>query len=92
MILVAARPKLQKWIPDAQTDDPKSLGVLLSFFHSRYIYFKTILQTLSFKLTIKSTRSSHDTTPSKKETFQSLLILYLKNLPLVLVPRRGVIN
>ena len=26
MILVAARPKLQKWISDAETDDPESLG------------------------------------------------------------------
>lgn len=29
-ILTSARPKLQKWISDAQTDDPESLGQLLS--------------------------------------------------------------
>ena len=38
MILVAARPKLQKWISDAQTDDPESLGTFLSLFRSLYIY------------------------------------------------------
>ncbi len=29
-ILIAARPKLQKWISDAETDDPESLGACFS--------------------------------------------------------------
>jgi hypothetical protein len=35
-ILKAARPKIQKWISDAQTDDPESLGAfsLLVFAQS----------------------------------------------------------
>ncbi|KAG5641568.1 hypothetical protein DXG03_004709 [Asterophora parasitica] len=38
-ILAAARPKLQKWISDAQSDDPESLG---AYIRSRY---KIIIQT-----------------------------------------------
>ena len=30
-ILITARPKLQKWISDAETDDPESLGEESSF-------------------------------------------------------------
>jgi hypothetical protein len=29
--LLSARPKLQKWISDAETDDPESLGSAVSY-------------------------------------------------------------
>jgi hypothetical protein len=44
-----------------------------------FIYI-TFELTLSFKLKIKSTRFWQDTTPSRKEIFQSPLILYPKNI------------
>lgn len=65
-----ARPKIQKWISDAQADDPESLGSLLfpprvhSFI---YIARTLITQTHSSRSTISSTMSWIDTTDTKKE-------------------------
>jgi len=77
--LIAARPKLQKWISDAEADDPESLGA--RFFDSSFSATQFFLKTLSCKSTIKSTLLSRATRLSSKEIILLHEIRFPRNLP-----------
>lgn len=55
-ILVGARPKIQGWISNAETDDPESLGNFRVIVITTEILIQ-VLQTLSYKSMIRSTPS-----------------------------------